>query len=181
MILRRVPTRALLFAQVTIRRHNTVLICTENLDESDEIRHLSARVQDDGFDLLKALELKDKELSLVLCNDAFIRDLNTEYRNMDSATDVLSFPLDHEMMLGDVIISVETAQRQAEERDNNLQDRYVTSDEIRVLLVHGVLHLIGFDHELGDEEYASMAAAEQEAMHKLNWKGMGLIDGSEHL
>jgi probable rRNA maturation factor len=92
------------------------------------------------------------ELSVVLADDATVRTLNRDYRATDAATDVLSFAqlegdafarpdgaADH---LGDVIISVETARRQADEYGQTLDD------EVSHLLVHGILHLLGYDHEL---------------------------------
>jgi probable rRNA maturation factor len=87
-------------------------------------------------------------LSLSLVNDDAIRALNREYRGRDAATDVLSFPLGEtskssvrETLLGDVVISIDTARRQAEQYDASLQR------EIYRLLIHGILHLKGHDHQ----------------------------------
>ncbi|KAL4419005.1 hypothetical protein ABPG77_000870 [Micractinium sp. CCAP 211/92] len=124
------------------------------------------------------------ELSLVLCDDAHIRELNAEWRGIDAPTDVLSFEMEEDEgledgegglaelpvnVLGDVVISLDTAARQAEERG------YGRLDEARVLLVHGVLHLLGYDHEEDEEEAAEMAAAEQHLLKAMRWKGQGLI------
>ncbi|KAL9675161.1 hypothetical protein QQ045_003362 [Rhodiola kirilowii] len=115
------------------------------------------------------------ELSVMLCNDEFIRKLNNEWRGEDHATDVLSMsqhikgiklPI---LMLGDIVISVETAARQAEERGHSLLD------EIRILLVHGLLHLLGFDHELSVEAEEEMEKEEEVLLKNLGWKGKGLI------
>ncbi|KAF3446720.1 hypothetical protein FNV43_RR11900 [Rhamnella rubrinervis] len=115
------------------------------------------------------------ELSLLLCNDEFIRKLNKEWRDEDHATDVLSvsqhipdlkLPV---LMLGDIVISVETAARQAEERGLTL------IDEIRILMVHGLLHLLGFDHEISEEAEAEMEKEEELLLKILGWKGKGLI------
>ncbi|KAL2940155.1 Endoribonuclease YBEY chloroplastic [Bienertia sinuspersici] len=115
------------------------------------------------------------ELSLLLCNDDFIRKLNKEWRDEDHATDVLSMsqhipelklPI---LMLGDIVISIETAARQAEQRGHTLLD------EIRILLVHGLLHLLGFDHELSEEAEAEMEKEEEVLLKKLGWVGKGLI------
>ena len=76
-------------------------------------------------------------------------------------------------MLGDIVISVETAARQAEERGHGLRD------EMRVLLVHGVLHLLGYDHETSNDEHTEMAAAERKLLTRLGWSGVGLIDLAE--
>lgn len=91
------------------------------------------------------------ELSIVLTNDDAVRELNREYRATDRPTDVLSFaqsegeafavPDSQARHLGDVVISVDTAVRQATERGIELQD------EVSHLLVHGILHLLGHDHE----------------------------------
>ena len=101
--------------------------------------------------ILLKLKRPDVELGLVLLNDRQIRYLNGKYRGKDSPTDVLSFPLNSgasfkgplspPVLLGDVVISVETARRQAREKDQNLYE------QVGRLLVHGILHLLGFDHE----------------------------------
>ncbi|XP_014490283.1 uncharacterized protein LOC106753016 isoform X1 [Vigna radiata var. radiata] len=115
------------------------------------------------------------ELSILLCNDEFIRKLNKEWRDEDHATDVLSMsshipelkiPI---LMLGDIVISVETAARQAEERGHTLLD------EIRILMVHGLLHLLGFDHEISEEAEVEMEREEEILLKSLDWKGKGLI------
>lgn len=118
------------------------------------------------------------ELSVLLCNDEFIRELNKDWRDEDSPTDVLSMsqhipelelPI---LMLGDIVISVETAARQAEERGHSLLD------EIRILLVHGLLHLLGFDHEISGEAEAEMEKEEELLLKSLGWKGKGLIQSA---
>jgi rRNA maturation RNase YbeY len=196
------------------------------------------------------------ELSLVLCDDSHIQELNKEWRGKDAPTDVLSFEMgrgydddadeeermtfddfdptsninsgeeeqeeetenndgeDEEeeeegpavTLLGDVVISLDTAARQAKERNHSLHD------ECRILLVHGVLHLLGYDHEQGKRagyinwlflkiffifgrilgsdfcfcclytggaEADEMAEAEAKIMKALGWKGDGLIASAE--
>ena len=110
----------------------------------------------------------DPELSIALIDDESIAELNGEYRDKPRPTDVLSFSLvegdfaDHRGgMLGDVVISVETAAKQAAERHRGLDD------EIAKLLVHGVLHLIGHDHEV-DDEARVMAAEEKRVWRALS-------------
>jgi probable rRNA maturation factor len=93
---------------------------------------------------------KKAEVSLVLCGDAEIKKLNRRWRGFDRATDVLSFPqMEGEMVpqpkqaplvLGDVVISIPTARRQAKEAGKEL------NDELALLWVHGLLHLLGYDH-----------------------------------
>jgi probable rRNA maturation factor len=100
---------------------------------------------------LEAESVGPAELSVVLTVDAKIRELNRAYRGSDAATDVLSFsqgegeafarPEGVEPHIGDVVISLETARRQAAEYAVPLQN------ELAHLLVHGVLHLLGYDHE----------------------------------
>jgi probable rRNA maturation factor len=81
------------------------------------------------------------EVSVLLTGDETVRVLNRQYRHKDKATDVLSFPAKVEGVAGDLVISVETALQQAEERGHALEM------EIKVLLLHGLLHLAGYDHE----------------------------------
>ncbi|KAL1495556.1 hypothetical protein AB1Y20_016919 [Prymnesium parvum] len=131
---------------------------------------LAAALESDALALLAAASLADgHQLSVTLCDDPFIRALNLRWRAVDAPTDVLSFPLDDELLLGDVVLSVETAQRQAEERGHPLRD------ELRVLLVHGLLHLLGYDHEEDEAARAEMAEAEQRLLRRLGWEGQGLI------
>ncbi len=93
---------------------------------------------------------QDVELSLVFCDDPFIHGLNRDYRGKDKPTDVLSFPQELEHgMLGDLVISIPTAQRQADERSQSLQR------ELEWLVLHGSLHLLGYDDET-EEEAAEM-------------------------
>jgi probable rRNA maturation factor len=86
------------------------------------------------------------EVSVLLTGDKAIRELNRQYRHEDTATDVLSFPAAAiaEGIAGDLVISLETALRQANERGHPLEM------EIKVLLLHGLLHLAGYDHEADD-------------------------------
>ena len=126
-----------------------------------------------------ARDIAEWELSVVLIDDAGIRELNHEHRGFDKPTDVLSFPqlpdpsirsAINVWLLGDVIISVETAMRQANERNTAL------IDELRVLLVHGVLHIFGYDHEPSDAAGVMMGQKEWEIMEYMGWKGRGLIE-----
>jgi probable rRNA maturation factor len=110
--------------------------------------------------LLAAVDEPDASLSLSLVGDRQMRAVNREHRGTDRPTDVLSFPLDPsgrespERLLGDIVISVETARRQAEQYDAPLQD------EIHRLLIHGLLHVLGHDHEEAAER-AGMEAQER--------------------
>jgi probable rRNA maturation factor len=95
-------------------------------------------------------------VSVLLTGDEAIRKLNREFRHKDKATDVLSFPVAEGNgggMAGDLAISVETAAREAEARGHSLVL------ELKILLLHGVLHLAGFDHETDSGEMARREAA----------------------
>lgn len=108
--------------------------------------------------MLKELGCEDSELSILLCDDSMIHELNLEHRQKDKPTDVLSFPQaeftspeqvapGHNLfMLGDVVISLDTAERQARGRKREL------FEEVRFLLAHGVLHLVGHDHMTPEEK-----------------------------
>lgn len=90
--------------------------------------------------------LESVEISLVLSDDAFIQELNLRYRGLDKPTDVLSFAQeDDPILLGDIVISLPTAARQAE------QAGWPLSSETALLAVHGLLHLLGYDDETWDE------------------------------
>lgn len=91
--------------------------------------------------------------------DQTIHELNRRYRHKDRPTDVLSFPLADEhcpALLGDVVISIDTARRQARQR------KRAFVDELRALLIHGILHLLGYDHEVSDSEAVCMRRKERE-------------------
>ncbi|HXC68406.1 MAG TPA: rRNA maturation RNase YbeY [Pyrinomonadaceae bacterium] len=95
---------------------------------------------------LKAIGNSGTSATIAFVSDSSIRKLNRQFRNIDKATDVLSFPADEPENLGDVAISVETAAKQAEE--NGLE----FNDEIAQLILHGLLHLSGYDHETDNGE-----------------------------
>jgi probable rRNA maturation factor len=134
------------------------------------------RIRAQAVKLLKILALDCYELSIVLTNDESIHTLNREFRHKNSATDVLSFPQfepgwypaadarmvggldpsDHGAVLGDIVISVDTATRQADETGITAEAR------LRTLLIHGLLHLLGYDHEISQAEARRMFARERE-------------------
>jgi probable rRNA maturation factor len=105
--------------------------------------------------MLRHLEREEHELSILLTDDAFIQTLNETHRGKNRPTDVLAFaqnegesmpaPQDHGL-LGDVVISLDTAERQARGRKHSLLD------EVSFLLAHGILHLVGYDHQTDAEE-----------------------------
>ena len=114
-------------------------------------------LESQGESILLFLECENQELSVLLADDKKIRTLNKQYRGQDLATDVLSFPQNEEEenkpnshLMGDVVISTVTAKRQAAEHGLTLEE------EIVLLLIHGILHLLGFDHERSNEEACHM-------------------------
>lgn len=92
------------------------------------------------------------DITVVIDSDGFIQSLNRKYRNIDHATDVLSFDIDHvdpetgRRYLGDIIISGDTVARSA------ITNGVTQIEEIRLLIVHGILHLLGYDHSSAEEE-----------------------------
>jgi len=111
--------------------------------------------------MLQALALSAAELSIVLCDDRTIHALNRDHRKHDKPTDVLAFALREgkplagaEALLGDVVISLPTARRQAKQHKHDLWA------EVTVLLAHGLLHLVGYDHRTDAEERRMNARAD---------------------
>jgi probable rRNA maturation factor len=116
---------------------------------------------------------RDADLTVMLTSDEMIRRLNAQYRNLDEVTDVLSFPQqegdqdfvpapDGVLHLGDISVSVPQAARQAVESDQALQQ------ELALLIVHGALHLAGYDHadpqqekEMRERERAALSQPEE--------------------
>lgn len=108
---------------------------------------------------------REKSLSLAFVDDAEIRALNQQWRGKNKPTDVLSFPAHEgeimpgtEHLLGDIVISVDTAQRQAVELGHS------QAEEIVVLFAHGLCHLMGYDHEQGVVEAKRQAIREAELL-----------------
>ncbi|GHV01371.1 endoribonuclease YbeY [Campylobacterota bacterium] len=101
-----------------------------------------------------AAGLSEREIELILVGDEEICELNRDYRSLNEPTDVLSFPIDDfaHAPLGSIVISVETAARQA------AQFGHTAHEEIAVLFLHGVLHLLGYDHETDSGEMAAQEA-----------------------
>lgn len=113
-------------------------------------------------------------VSVLLTGDEQMRQLNRQYRHKDKTTDVLSFPADPESAAmsghaGDLVISLETARREAASR------RHALEIEVRVLLLHGLLHLAGYDHESDD---GAMQRRELQLRRKLGLPA-GLIERTQ--
>ena len=145
-------------------------------NQQKELPNLPSSLRRRTARLLEELGLSQAELSIVLCDDEAIRELNAEWRGKDKATDVLSFPiheaydlgkehyLSEEMeagsippLLGDIVISTETCVRQAKEWG------HTPCDEAIRLCLHGLLHLCGYDHEEEDDA-VEMKAREDELL-----------------
>ena len=118
------------------------------------------------------------EISVTIVDDEKIHALNKKYRNVDRSTDVLSFPLGAEgtydvnndtgaQMLGDIVISIEHARKQAEMYGHSFER------EIAFLTVHSMLHLLGYDHEAGGLELVRMREREEAVLTQLGLERSG--------
>jgi probable rRNA maturation factor len=114
--------------------------------------------------IFDVLEFQAQEVSIIFTSDRFIRKLNQKYRQVDQPTDVLAFAMREgpwseiqSQILGDIVISIDTAKRQALEMGHNL------NRELLILLIHGILHLIGYDH-VGKEDAEKMHAMEEKLL-----------------
>ena len=132
------------------------------------------RLERFAVSMLKDHNVVNAELSVLLAGDAKLRRLNRQYRGIDRATDVLSFaqdpphgPSETRCVLGDVVVSADMAARQARDAGHPLRD------ELMLLVAHGVLHLLGYDHHTPRDE-SKMRAAEQAALNT----GTGLLTRS---
>ncbi|MBQ3113794.1 MAG: rRNA maturation RNase YbeY [Phascolarctobacterium sp.] len=152
-----------------------MIISMENAQDKIVLgEYLEKRLQDGLNAVAKLHDLDDMtEVDITIVDDEEIHQLNRDYRNVDRPTDVLSFALDEDdedepellegqlHLLGDIIISAETATRQAEEFGHGLER------EIVYLAVHGLLHLLGYDHMV-EEDKVVMRAKEEEALRAIN-------------
>ena len=114
--------------------------------------------------IMNHLSCQNTEVSILLTKDKDIRLLNKEFRSIDQSTDVLSFPQNEdegptipgEKFLGDIAVSLDTAKTQA--NDHGL----ILKEEIVLLLIHGILHLLGYDHEASEQEDQKMRSKTRE-------------------
>ena len=150
-----------------------VLIKNEYLKikvDTEEIKQQIAKV-------LSSLDSNEYEISILFIGDQGIRDLNQQFRGIDRSTDVLSFPQLFEglpetsgtLILGDVAISLETALRQTKKHGLSLEE------ELTLLLIHGTLHLLGYDHEISDHEEERMRKKTRE-LFTIIYPGKQLAD-----
>lgn len=114
---------------------------------------------------VKISEIENKYITIAFVSDRKIRELNKEFRGKDKTTDVLSFPFEADEFvetddfLGDIIISTEQAERQAAENDLEIEL------EIKQLILHGILHLCGYDHETDNGEMNSLELKLRESLN----------------
>ena len=146
--------------------HYDMAINAEGWQNEESLRRLvdsvlQATLRELGFDNI------DSELSLVFTNDADIREINAKWRHIDKPTNVLSFPAfalqpgqEPGEILGDIVIARETVEREAAEEDKSFDDH------LSHLVVHGLLHLMGYDHQ-NDEEAEQMETLERKILASL--------------
>ncbi len=118
--------------------------------------------------------LTNKEVEVIFVEDQLMRELNREYRGKDYPTDVLSFPIEMEfenMPLGTIIININKAKEGAKEFNHSIDS------EIALLFIHGLLHLLGFDHEIDNGE---MREKEAQLIKEFNLPSSLIIRGEEH-
>ena len=126
----------------------------------DYIKEITAEIE-------SVLNLNEVDYSIVFESDSFVKKLNNQYRGINTPTDVLSFeaniidPFTHKKYLGDIVISVPTVQKQAKEREIAL------NDEISIIVVHGILHLLGMDHS-SEQSKKEMWGIQQQLLQELN-------------
>ncbi len=114
---------------------------------------------------LKELHLDKAELSVLFTGDSGIQALNRQYLGKNRPTDVLSFPMDDPSIIGDIVISVDRAREQSKEFGVSL------NEELARLLVHGLLHLLGYDHVKGGRQAKRMRDREDGLMELFRGKG----------
>ena len=118
------------------------------------------------FDELIQFKNKDYEISFLMVNNDYIKELNANYRSKDSATNVLSFPmmdgnsLQHENILGDIVISIDKI------LSESLDQKIDTYKYLSKISIHGILHLLGYDHVL-DNDYIVMNQVEEKIINKI--------------
>ncbi|MEJ2233130.1 MAG: rRNA maturation RNase YbeY [Syntrophobacterales bacterium] len=138
-------------------------------DQQSEIETELEKIETKARKILSALASSESEVSIVLVNDEQMSSLNWKYRRRRGSTNVLAFAMREgefgdisPHLLGDVIISLPTAQREAEEAGLSLDST------ISRLLVHGILHLVGFDHEKGEDAAREMDQRSNELLPQLD-------------
>ena len=146
-------------------------------NEFPEIKVDARKIEQQIGKVLSSLDCNEHEISILFTGDQSIRDLNHQFRNIDRSTDVLSFPqvlaseleISGALVLGDVAISLETARCQSDKHGLSFEE------ELTLLLIHGILHLIGYDHEISGQEEDRMRNKTRE-LFSLIYPGKKLAD-----
>ena len=122
-------------------------------------------IRQKALDILNVLECHDAELSILIVDDAQIAVLNKKYLHRTGPTNVIAFPMHTDIfpnispqLLGDVVISVDTAAKEGKHIGIGMEERFIQ------LLVHGILHLIGYDHEQSEKQAEDMEQKENEIL-----------------
>lgn len=126
-------------------------------------------VKDITETILEILNIEGIEISITLTDNQTIKELNKQWRNKDKPTDVLSFPMEDSIgykyrLLGDVVISLPFAKKQAKEIG------FSYKEEILRLLIHGILHLLGYDHERSKEDEKIMFELQEKIFESIRYK-----------
>ncbi|MCK4488393.1 MAG: rRNA maturation RNase YbeY [Desulfobacterales bacterium] len=134
-------------------------------DRQDRYRIAHEEIEKKAKTILNALECPDGELSVLIVDDLEIARLNKTYLGRSGPTNVIAFPMRDgpfgqisPNLLGDVVISLDTAAREAQDVSISVESRF---DQ---LLIHGILHLFGFDHEKTSEQAKAMRIKEEELL-----------------
>jgi probable rRNA maturation factor len=146
-------------------------------NSQNKIKIDKRKVRGTVLQILKILDCADKEISISFVDDENIKQLNKQYLGRDKATNVLSFSLlegeygdINPQILGDIIVSVETAQSDA------LYGKLTIAQEIDFLIIHGILHLLGYNHEnTTKKESNKMRQKEKELFNAINGCNTRLI------
>jgi probable rRNA maturation factor len=145
-----------------------ILVNADAWEALPDLEGLADRVVRETHAQSDATLAEECELCITFCDDEEIRALNAEWRGQDKPTNVLSFPtpgaLAQKPLLGDIVIAFETVAREAREQDKSL------ADHTAHMIIHGFLHLIGYDHETSDE------AEVMEALERRAAQALGMND-----
>lgn len=158
---------------LTTQKKNLLMILIKNTQRTIAVS--LKKMQEDAQNILRILRYDNFDLGIWITTNKTIHTYNREYRKKDKPTDILSFSYhptlkageriipknDDDKNLGDLIISAEYVQKAAKELQQTVDER------MRILLVHGICHLLGYDHEL-DEDYKIMHKKEKEILKKLS-------------
>ena len=148
---------------MSLRKNNKILINKEIYDKQITKKFIENLAKE----ILDFLDQKNVEIGITLTDNETIQALNKEWRNKDKPTDVLSFPINEKppeykyYLLGDVVISLPFAKKQAEKIGLTYKE------EILRLLIHGILHLLGYDHEKSEKEAKIMFSLQSKIFENL--------------